>query len=35
MIDEAAYDPSLRFVLVAAALFIVFLFLLLLSELIT
>lgn len=35
MIDEAAYDPSLRFVLVAAALFIVFLFLLLLSELLT
>ncbi|CAN5777676.1 hypothetical protein BH18ACI4_BH18ACI4_24210 [soil metagenome] len=35
VIDEAAYDPSLRFVLVAAVLFILFLFLLLLSELIT
>ncbi len=35
VIDEAAYDPSLRFVLVAAALFVLFLFLLLLSELIT
>lgn len=35
MIDEAAYDPSLRFVLVAAVLFVFFLVLLLLSELIT
>jgi hypothetical protein len=35
VIDEAAYDPSLRFVLVAAVLFVLFLFLLLLSELIT
>ncbi len=35
VMDEAAYDPSLRFVLVAAVLFILFLFLLLLSELIT
>jgi hypothetical protein len=35
MIDEAAYDPSLRFVLVAAVLFVLFLVLLLLSELIT
>jgi len=32
--DEAAYDPSLRFVLVAAALFILFLVILILSELI-
>jgi hypothetical protein len=35
VIDEAAYDPSLRFVLVAALLFVFFIFLLLLSELIT
>jgi len=35
VIDEAAYDPSLRFLLVAAALFVLFLILLLLSELIT
>jgi hypothetical protein len=34
VIDEAAYDPSLRFVLVAGALFVLFLVLLLLSELI-
>jgi hypothetical protein len=34
VIDEAAYDPSLRFVLVAAALFVLFLLLLLMSELI-
>ncbi len=34
VIDEAAYDPSLRFVLVAAALFVLFLGILLLSELI-
>jgi hypothetical protein len=35
MIDEAAYDPSLRFVLVAAVLFVLFLVLLLLSEFLT
>jgi predicted RNA-binding Zn-ribbon protein involved in translation (DUF1610 family) len=35
VIDEASYDPSLRFVLVAAVLFIVFLVILVLSELIT
>jgi hypothetical protein len=35
VIDEATYDPSLRFVLVAAVLFVLFLLLLLLSELIT
>ena len=35
VIDEAAYDPSLRFLLVAAVLFVLFLVLLLLSELIT
>lgn len=35
VIDEAAYDPSLRFVLVAAVLFILFLVILVLSELIT
>lgn len=35
VLDEAAYDASLRFVLVAAVLFILFLALLLLSELIT
>ncbi len=34
VIDEAAYDPSLRFVLVAALLFGMFLLLLLLNELI-
>ena len=34
MIDQAAYDPSLRFLLVAAVLFIVFLVLLLLSKVI-
>ena len=32
VIDEAAYDPSLRFILVAAALFLLFLFLLILSK---
>lgn len=32
VIDQAAYDPSLRFLLVAAALFILFLFLLLMSK---
>jgi hypothetical protein len=35
VIDEATYDPSLRFVLIAVVLFVLFLFLLLLSELIT
>jgi hypothetical protein len=34
MIDQAAYDPSLRFLLVAAVLFIMFLLLLLLSKVI-
>lgn len=33
VIDEAAYDPSLRFVLVSALLFVLFLLLLLFSEL--
>ena len=32
MLDEAAYDPSARFVLVAAVLFILFLIILILSE---
>jgi hypothetical protein len=32
VIDQAAYDPSLRFVLVAAGFFLLFLFLLLLSK---
>ncbi len=32
MIDQAAYDPSLRFLLVAAALFLLFLVLLILSK---
>ena len=32
VLDEASYDPSLRFVLVAAALFGVFLLILLLSK---
>jgi hypothetical protein len=32
VIDQAAYDPSLRFLLVAAVLFILFLLLLLLSK---
>jgi hypothetical protein len=32
MFDEASYDPSLRFVLVALALFIVFIILLVLSK---
>jgi hypothetical protein len=32
VIDQAAYDPSLRFVLVAAAFFLLFLFLLLMSR---
>lgn len=34
MIDQAAYDPSLRFLLVAAVLFVLFLVLLLLSKVI-
>jgi hypothetical protein len=34
VLDEAAYDPSLRFVLVAAALFIIFLTILIMSKLI-
>ena len=32
MLEEASYDPSLRFVLVALGVFIVFLLLLLLSK---
>jgi predicted RNA-binding Zn-ribbon protein involved in translation (DUF1610 family) len=32
VIDQAAYDPSLRFILVAAALFVFFLVLLILSK---
>lgn len=35
VIDQAAYDPSLRFILVAAALFIVFLIILIWSELLS
>lgn len=34
MIDQAAYDPSLRFLLVAAAFFVLFLVLLILSKVI-
>ena len=34
MIDQAAYDPSLRFLLVAAVLFVMFLILLILSKMI-
>jgi zinc ribbon protein len=34
VIDQAAYDPSLRFLLVAAGLFLVFLLLLILSKVI-
>ena len=34
MLDQAAYDPSLRFLLVAAAFFILFLVLLILSKVI-
>jgi hypothetical protein len=34
VIDQAAYDPSLRFLLVAGALFLLFLILLILSKLI-
>jgi hypothetical protein len=32
MLDEAVYDPSARFVLVAAVLFVLFLIILILSE---
>jgi hypothetical protein len=32
VLDQAAYDPSLRFVLVAAAFFLLFLFLLVMSK---
>jgi hypothetical protein len=32
VIDQAAYDPSLRFILVAAVLFFLFLFLLIMSK---
>ena len=35
VIDEATYDPSVRFVLVAAVLFVLFLVILLLSKMIT
>jgi predicted RNA-binding Zn-ribbon protein involved in translation (DUF1610 family) len=34
VIDQAAYDPSLRFILVSAALFVFFLVLLILSKMI-
>jgi hypothetical protein len=34
MIDQAAYDPSLRFILVAGVLFVIFLVLLILSKVI-
>ena len=34
MIDQAAYDPSLRFLLVAAAFFIIFVVLVILSKVI-
>ena len=34
VIDQAAYDPSLRFILVAAVVFVLFLLLLLLSKVI-
>jgi len=34
VIDQAAYDPSLRFLLVAAVLFVLFLILLILSKVI-
>ena len=34
MIDQAAYDPSLRFLLVAAVLFVLFLILLIVSKVI-
>jgi len=32
MIDQAAYDPSLRFLLVAGALFVIFVILMILSK---
>ena len=35
VLDEAGYDPSLRFVLVAALLFVVFLVIVLLNKVIT
>ena len=35
VLDEAAYDPSLRFVLVAAVLFLLFLIIVLMNKLIT
>jgi hypothetical protein len=35
VLDEAGYDPSLRFVLVAGALFVIFLVLLILSEVVS
>lgn len=35
VIDEAAYDPSIRFLLVAAVLFILFLFLLVMSKILS
>ena len=34
VIDQAAYDPSLRFILVGAVLFVIFLILLILSKVI-
>jgi predicted amidophosphoribosyltransferase len=34
MIDQAAYDPSLRFLLIAAGMFLLFLILLILSKVI-
>lgn len=34
MIDQAAYDPSLRFILVAAVIFVLFLVLLIISKVI-
>jgi len=34
VIDQAAYDPSLRFLLVAAAMFLLFLVLLIMSKVI-
>ena len=34
VIDQAAYDPSLRFLLVAAAMFLLFLILLIMSKVI-
>jgi hypothetical protein len=35
VIDEAGYDPSLRFVLVAVVLFVLFLIIVLLNKFIT